>query len=302
MKKNITKILLTVLLSVLFQIVNAQTVSQDANLRSAPGTDASIVQVIPKGASLKIVERTNDKWVKVEYNGKKGYVSTSVINEKKESSSSSSNNNNSKSNDDNSNSSSKKSKRKSENSSSSNGSSNNGLGIGIRLGYPTGLSVKKYLGKSAVEFVIGAMPYNYSGYDNGWYNKRFNKYYNNVYNNERIDWGTMKYNSSMALGINFTGQKQSSQIKELSVYFGVGALCLINSYRYGYWDNNKYGNYYWRDETFTDVGVNILLGVEYKFSDLPFTAFVDLGIYGELFHYTGYMSPTGGVGIRYNID
>ena len=299
MKKNITKILLTVLLSVFIQIVNAQTVSQDANLRSAPGTDASIVQVIPKGASLKIIERTNDKWVKVEYNGKKGYVSTSVINEKKESSSSSSNNN-SKSNDDNSNSSSsKKSKRKSESSSSSNGSSNNGLGIGIRLGYPTGLSAKKYFGKGAVEFVIGVMPYNYSGYDYGWYNKRFNKYYKN-YNGERIDWGTMKYNSSTAFGINFTGQKQTSQIKELSIYFGVGALVLLNSYKYGYWDRN--GWYYWRDETYTDLGINVMVGAEYKFSDLPFTAFVDLGIYGEMFHYTGYMSPTGGVGFRYNID
>jgi hypothetical protein len=58
-------------------------------------------------------------------------------------------------------------------------SSNPNLGIGLRLGDPTGLTVKKYLGRNALEFNVGRT-YTFSG-GARYYDRRFDDWYDDWY-------------------------------------------------------------------------------------------------------------------------
>jgi uncharacterized protein YgiM (DUF1202 family) len=55
--------------------------SSGANLRLGPATNKEVVTTMPAGAKIKVVEKTSDGWYKVEYNGKTGYVSATLIEE-----------------------------------------------------------------------------------------------------------------------------------------------------------------------------------------------------------------------------
>ncbi len=49
------------------------------NVRSGPGTGNSIVGTVSKGAVVVVLERTNDDWYKINYQGIVGYVSTDYL-------------------------------------------------------------------------------------------------------------------------------------------------------------------------------------------------------------------------------
>ena len=49
------------------------------NLRESASTDSAVLIVIPEGAEVTIVEKTSDRWYKVSYNNKTGYVSTEYL-------------------------------------------------------------------------------------------------------------------------------------------------------------------------------------------------------------------------------
>lgn len=288
---NLKNILALVFICFCCSFVQAQTykLKSDANLRSAPGTDASIVSVLKEGQTVTVVEKTNDNWYKVEVDGKKGYVSSSVLKRKD----SQKNNDNSG---DNSNSSTKKSRKEKDNSSSSN-SSLPDLAIGIRLGTPTALSVKKYYGTSAVEFVLGTFPNLYTKHDYNFYNKRFNNYY---YKNKNYYYNYIDNRGSLLLGLNISKQKESSKIKGLYVYGAGGLSAIFNKYEFGYY-NNQYG-YVEDAQWFVDYGLNALIGVEYHMKDVPVSVFLDLGAYIEFYHEPGIVLPLGSIGARYNFE
>ncbi len=48
------------------------------NMRSGPGTDYSVILVIPKGSSVQVISSSNG-WAKITYNGKTGYASTAYL-------------------------------------------------------------------------------------------------------------------------------------------------------------------------------------------------------------------------------
>lgn len=49
------------------------------NIRSAPGTDKSIVGTVKGGNIVVILEQTSEDWYKINYHGKIGYVSTDYL-------------------------------------------------------------------------------------------------------------------------------------------------------------------------------------------------------------------------------
>lgn len=55
------------------------TILKGVNFRSAPKVADNIIGSIPKGAAVKVLEEINKYWVKVEYNGKVGYISTDYV-------------------------------------------------------------------------------------------------------------------------------------------------------------------------------------------------------------------------------
>lgn len=76
------KILLLLLQILLTLTVFAQTYKYtftNLNLRSGPSTSYSVLLTIPSGTSVKMAENCNCTWVKVNYNGTIGYVSSKYL-------------------------------------------------------------------------------------------------------------------------------------------------------------------------------------------------------------------------------
>lgn len=73
------------ILAVLFAALNIECqafvkyVTNNLNLRYGPGTEYSVISVIPRGTAVTIDEDCDCKWVAVEYNGKIGYISTKYL-------------------------------------------------------------------------------------------------------------------------------------------------------------------------------------------------------------------------------
>ena len=82
--KNIISIIVT-LLSICNIDASAYVkyVTTNLNLRYGPGTDYSVLAVIPQGTQVTIEEDCDCKWVPVEYQGKVGYISTKYLSESK---------------------------------------------------------------------------------------------------------------------------------------------------------------------------------------------------------------------------
>ena len=54
------------------------TVTAALNFRQEPGTDAAILEVIPDGASVTVLE-AGSEWFRISYNGREGYVSAEFV-------------------------------------------------------------------------------------------------------------------------------------------------------------------------------------------------------------------------------
>lgn len=172
---------------------------------------------------------------------------------------------------------------------------NSSWGVGLRAGNLTGLTVKKYLGKSALEFNFGAL-YTY-GYN---YNKRF---YKDDY--QYIGYGR---NRGLGLQVHYMGQRSIKGVSGLDWYYGGGLQMRFDRTYYTYRYKSYYGpgknDYAWVETTdrpgFADIGLDGLIGLEYRFKQVPLAFFVDTNLYIELVHYPGWVNMQGGLGMRYN--
>lgn len=189
------------------------------------------------------------------------------------------------------------------NTSGSSGSTNAGtIGIGIKAGDPTGLSVKFYQPKLAIEIVAGR-PYYFSGryYDDDYYYDRFYKYdkYRGYY------YDRYEATKPVALQVHFLKSKGTKTAKELNWYFGLGPQ--FRAYKVNYYYRQYYGpkgnDYILVNDRYTyyDLGVDGVIGLEYTFSDLPLSIFGDVNLFVELADDPLHLEPQGGLGIRFNI-
>jgi hypothetical protein len=184
--------------------------------------------------------------------------------------------------------------------------SNSGMiGLGVKAGDPTGLSVKFYQPKLDIELVVGR-PY----YFNGRYysNKGYNNYYSDRFYKYKKYNGYYFYDyeagNPIAFQAHFLKSKGTKSAKELSWYYGAGPQ--IRSYRVHYFYREYYNNnrdYFLRDDyhTFIDLGLDGVLGLEYTFSDLPLSIFGDVNLFLELADDPLHLELQGGLGVRYNI-
>ncbi len=281
-----SKTLLTSFFMILTSLLMAQSyqLKSDANLRTAPGTDAAIVVVIKEGQTVNVIEKTNDNWYKVAVDGKKGYISSSVLK------STSTKNDEANDND----------RKKTKSNNSSNHTSNSALpdlAMGFRLGTPTAISIKKYKGTTGIEFVIGTMPNFYYKHDYNYYNNKLNNYY---FKNKNYNYTSIDNRGSFLLGLNISKQKESTKITGLYIYGAGGINTLFNKYALAYYNNNKWG-YTEETDWFVDFGLNALIGLEYHFQDMPFSAFFDFGGYCEFYHEMGNIYPQASIGARYHL-
>ena len=284
--QSISKSILTLFFLLTTSVLMAQSyqLKSDANLRSAPGTDATVVVVIKEGQQVNVIEKTNDNWYKVEVDGKKGYISSSVL--KNTSAKNKAENDNDRKN--------KKSNASAKQTSSSTLPT---LAVGFRLGTPTAISIKKYKGTTGIEFVIGTMPNFYNKYDYNYYNNKFNNYY---FKNKNYKYNSIDNRGSFLLGLNLSKQKESTKIAGLYIYGAGGINALFNKYTLAY-HNTNWG-YVEETDWFVDLGLNALIGVEYHFQDMPFSAFFDMGGYFEFYHELGNINPQASIGARYHLN
>jgi uncharacterized protein YraI len=278
-----------------FQILLAQSVmyvnsSNGLNLREGPGTGYKTIANIPNGSRVDVISTQGD-WVKVEYDGKEGYVSRQYINENKPRNNSS---NNAERKSDNRSASSK-------NKSSVSASNERSWGLGLRLGDLSGLTGKKYLpGGKALEFSLGTT--SYRGYD----------YEDHFYDNDRYaDYEYLNYRrrGAVALQVHYLFQKDISGVNNLQWYWGFGGQLRSKSYLYEYRYRSYYGpgqgDYTWVTATDKvsdiDLGADILIGLEHHIPGAPLSVFTDINLMLELVDDPFVLFPQGGIGIRYNL-
>jgi hypothetical protein len=177
-------------------------------------------------------------------------------------------------------------------------------GVGVRLGDPTGLTLKKYARGKALEINFGRTGFRYK---DDWYDKRFHKWFDRRgYVYQDVDYNGYRGGAPLSIQLHFLRQKgidkrAVSGLSGLEWYYGVGAQVQFDNYRYDY----RYkvnGNWvYVEDERVFgfDLGVDVPIGLEYTFRETPITLFIDLSLYMELVDDPFFLWLQGGLGARY---
>lgn len=235
------------------------------NLRSGPGTNHPVMTTLPHNAELHVL-RTENGWSQVEYRGQRGYVSSSFLSDRRNQASSASSSGRTPA-----------SSRPQNNSSGSSfrGSSAYTTGLGVRGGFTSGLTFKHFHRENAaMEFILGSR----------WHGVSLS--------------GLYEGHSRNALGS-----------PQLSWVYGIGAQAGFYHGRHYYYRyhprhcNDPYNPRcyaYWKDRSFTAVGLVGIGGLEYQFRDIPFTISFDLMPYYYFYHWGGSFID-GSFSLRYII-
>jgi len=174
-------------------------------------------------------------------------------------------------------------------------------GVGIRLGDPLGITLKRYLsGGKALEFNLGRSAYWGYDYRDGFYgSSKYNGY----------DYVGDDNYSALSFQAHFLFQKDFPNAKGLQWYWGFGPQLRFKTYQYYYRVRDYYGpgsnDYEWvytRDNvTNIDFGADALIGLEYHIPNAPLSVFGDVNVLVEFFDDPFAFFGQGGIGIRYNI-
>jgi hypothetical protein len=149
--------------------------------------------------------------------------------------------------------------------------------IGIRLGEPAGLNVKKYIGKSnALDINIGA--------------------YGNFYGQRAYKDGYWR--KGAAVMVNYLWQKQIPGAKGLQWYYGLGGQ--VGFRKYYWWDKSRYNYEYYAEETRVSLGITGMIGLEWFIPKAPISLFVDATPYIEIVPSVFGINFQGGIGGRLN--
>jgi len=184
-------------------------------------------------------------------------------------------------------------------------------GIGVRMGDPSGISIKKYLngrnkhtsGK-ALEISFGRT---HLLRGSSYYNKQFDWWNSNTGKYNEIDLLFYSANTPLGIQIHYLLQQNISNIgtenvRGLDWYYGFGGQLntqtLFFTYRYKIDGNWVPVN----DEKVTDIslGADGVIGLEYTFDDAPVSVFADLTLFMELVDNPFVFLFQSGLGVRYN--
>lgn len=178
----------------------------------------------------------------------------------------------------------------------------NNWGLGVRLGDPSGITLKKYMDKNALEVSVGRT---HLFYGDKWYDKRFNKWYDGKKFGYQ-DFQYLAYKASTPIGIqvHYLFRKPLESASGLEWYFGVGGQLRYQTftYDYRYKVNGNSQWYYATGDRVTDfdLGADGVLGLEYTFKEVPLSLFLDATLFMEVVDNPFLFSLQGGIGVRYN--
>jgi hypothetical protein len=183
-----------------------------------------------------------------------------------------------------------------------------GLGIGVRIGDPTGISLKKYIhdGRNAWELNVGrAYPYD-RNYRNYFYD------INKFKDKDIYDYDHSVLNNAFDLQLHWMAQRgfKEEKLSGLKWYIGAGAQALMSSIDYYYRDKYYYGpgktDYVWRYDhsvyVSTAVAADGIIGLEYTFKEVPLSVFMDGTLALEAYPSPFLVWGQAGIGVRYNFS
>ena len=166
-------------------------------------------------------------------------------------------------------------------------------GIGVKLGDPNGLSIKKYNKKTAFELIVGTSNY--------WGN---NRYYNNYYKHDNRfkdnGWEYVSYDqrsTPIAIQFRYLIHNNISGLDGLQWYYGIGGQFRHQRFRYKYKD--QFGDTYYDQATDFGIGPDGILGLEYTFKEVPISVGADVNLYMEIIDQPFLFLFQGGLAIRY---
>jgi hypothetical protein len=167
----------------------------------------------------------------------------------------------------------------------SSGSSRN-WAVGLRLGDPAGLNVRKYFGNNALEVNLGSTGAFYGGESRAYTYRGYGGY----------------RGPGIALGVNYIGQKSISSVEGLEWYWGLGGQLSSRRHYYHYDDEffKKHGYTYGYYESQVALGANALLGLEWTIPSTPISLFTDLGLHIEIVPTPFWVNVPLGLGGRFN--
>lgn len=174
-------------------------------------------------------------------------------------------------------------------------------GLGVRLGDPSGISVKKYGEGHAWEFNLGRT-HLFNGH------RYFNNRYAYWYDHQHFDHKEHEfigYSASVPLGlqVHYLFQKPVKNAEGLQWYWGFGGQVRTQrvSYAYRYKVKNGPDWVVVNDASVqeTNLGLDGVLGLEYKFKNAPLAMFLDGTLFMELYDQPFLFSLQGGLGVRY---
>jgi hypothetical protein len=155
--------------------------------------------------------------------------------------------------------------------------------IGIRLGEPAGLNVKKYFGKgNALDMTLGSSGAFYGGESRNYHYGDYDGY----------------RKSGIALQVNYEWQKALKGVDGLQWYVGVGGMVSSRRFYYRHYYNKN--NWYWDNANRVALGATGILGLEWFIPQTPISLNADLGLYMELFPATAWFNVPVGIGGRFN--
>ncbi|MFN6947106.1 MAG: SH3 domain-containing protein [Cytophagaceae bacterium] len=273
------------------------------NMRKNPSVGDNVVESLPQGSRVEVVDKSNPEWYKVRYkdkNGqyKEGFVSAKYLSEDRPAKNNSANN---------SRTSSKSSSTSRDNTSSGNNkgtySSDKNWGIGVRGGDPSGISIKKYFGDNkALELSVGR-PAGW-WYSDRYYRDRFyhhRPHHHHQYNYPYHHPYHLDHRYAIAIQLHYLIHNDLLDIPGLQWYYG-GGLQLRNrrySYHYQVW---HVGNFYANEIMHVndpDFGLDMVAGLEFTIPDVPISIFLDATIYTMVLDRFGMLGQVG-LGARFN--
>lgn len=168
--------------------------------------------------------------------------------------------------------------------------------IGLRLGYPLGVTYKGYIQSNhAIELIAGTAA---SGWNTHYYEKSFNKY------NDFEDFVYMSHHVRSTLFLQGRYQFQYNILVDgmegkLDWFWGAGAMLKFASVQYHYSANEPPNNSYYETVTDVDFGPEFMAGMEYTFEDAPITVFSEVSIMIELANRPMVLRAFLGIGGRF---
>jgi len=180
------------------------------------------------------------------------------------------------------------------------------LAVGLRLGDPTGITVKKYIGDNALQINIGRS-HVYVG--RNWHNRRFNDWNGINPNYFNVQYIGHRNVLPLSIQVHYLFNNAIARVGELdtrglSWYYGFGAQFRTTTYRFTYRYQTSLGGPFFQERgeniTEIDLGVDGVIGAEYKIPETNFSVFLEMNLFLEVIDNPFAIWYQNGIGARYH--